>query len=464
MAIQSEPRASVVAARPIAEHLARHVSDLTYDTLPPEVVDKVKLCLYDAFACAYAGRDLDWSRAAAAAATELGGRPDATIWATGARVGVAEAAFANAVAAHSIIQEDMHTESQAHPGTIVFPVVLALTERDGASGRDVVAAVVAGYELIGRVGRAVVGPEFRQRGFRPSGSFGPLGAAAAASRILGLDWARTLNAIGIAGNFAGGLNEWGNVGSEDLYHHNGQAARSGILAAILAHHGAGGPPTILEGRDGFVKAYGGESALARLPLITEALGERYEIIHVWHKPAPACAFTQTTAQVALGLARREGVRPEAVRSGVIRTFRMGKEYPGLDNPGPFGSILAAKLSNQFAVAAAIVHGEVAHDGYRDYDDPRVQALAGRLTVVVDPDAEAAFPARQMVKLELLVQDGSVLRAEQPDLEPPSRDELSARFHRYAEPMLGPDEAARLARSIDYLEDLDDARDLIPRTP
>jgi 2-methylcitrate dehydratase PrpD len=462
MAVQENLESLGVESPPIAARLARYVSELDYTKLPDSVAAKVRLCLYDAFAGAYAGHELDWSRAAVDTAAELAGRPEATIWTNGARVGVAEAAFANGVAAHSVIGEDMHTESQAHAGTVVFPTLLAVVERDGASGRDVIAAAAAGYELIGRVGRAVVGPEFRERGFRPSGTFGPLGAAAAASRLLRIDAVQTLNAVAIAANFAGGLNEWGNVGSTDVYAHNGQAARSGILAALLARRGLEGPSTVFEGRDGFAKAYGGESAVGRLPAMTERLGEQYEIMKVWHKPAPACAFTQTTAQVALGLARREGIRPQAVRSGVIRTFRMGNEYPGLDNAGPFDSILAAKMSNQFAVAATIVHGEIAHDHYRHYDDPRVRDVADRLAVEIDSEADAGFPARQMVKLELLMEDGTFLTAEQRDVKPPSADELVARFRRYAEPVLGADETARLTQTIDRLDALEDARDLIPR--
>jgi 2-methylcitrate dehydratase PrpD len=464
MAIDTRPSEQSVESVPLAARLARHTSGLQLSSLPSEVVEKVKMCFFDAFTCAFAGYDLDWCRAATGAAQDLGGRPEATIWTNGARVGASEAAFANAVHSHSIIQEDMHNESQSHPGTMVFPVVLALAERDGAAGRDLIPAIVAGYELIGRVGRATVGPEFRQRGFRPSGSFGALGAAAAASRLMGFDAERTLNAIGIAGNFAGGLNEWGNAGSTDIYMHNGQAARSGLLAALLARHGANGPRSLLEGKEGFLNAYGGASALERVGMVTEGLGERFEIMKVWHKPAPACAFTQTTAQVAVRLARREPIDPDQVRSGVIRTHRMGKHYTGLDNGGPFDSILAAKLSNQFAVAAALVHRTVVHDNYRNYDDPRVAALAERLTVEIDPNADAVFPTQQMLSLELQMADGRTLRAGQPDIDQPTRPELVERLRVYLEPVVGAVEATRLVDLIDHLESVADVRDLIPRHP
>src|SRR5262249_14867950 len=150
-------------------------------------------CLLDFFACAFEARDLPWSRRAATLAGREPGT--ATVLATGASATPGAAAFANAVAGHGLVREDMHAGSVSHLGVVVMPALLALSERHTVRGRDFIAAAIAGYETGAKIGRVLITPELA-RFFRPTGFTGPLAAAIAGSRLLGADADRTTRALG----------------------------------------------------------------------------------------------------------------------------------------------------------------------------------------------------------------------------------------------------------------------------
>src|SRR5690349_6670131 len=160
------------AEAPLARRLARQILDPALG-VPAPAVEKLKICLLDFFACAFEARDLPWSRQAAGLAREPG---PASIVGRKARASAFQAAFANAVAGHGLVREDMHAGSVSHLGVVVLPSLLALAERVQADGRDFIAAGIAGYETGAKIGRALITPELA-RFFRPTGFTGPLAAA-----------------------------------------------------------------------------------------------------------------------------------------------------------------------------------------------------------------------------------------------------------------------------------------------
>ncbi|MFT5172939.1 MAG: 2-methylcitrate dehydratase PrpD, partial [Gammaproteobacteria bacterium] len=252
-------------------------------TLPTEVRRKAGLCLLDFLAACLRARELEWSRQALELVRRGGSRADATLIGTDLQAAATEAAFANATAGHGLIREDMHVASACHIGVVVIPAALAVAEREGASGADLLAAIVAGYEITARLGRAVLSQAFAAH-FRPTGTIGPFGAALAAARLAALSRDETVAALGFAGNLGAGLNEWPWSGGTEIYFHAGNAARAGVQAADLGAIGALASATIVEGAGGLLAAH---DAAERASMVTDGLGLGFEIMQVAHKPAPS---------------------------------------------------------------------------------------------------------------------------------------------------------------------------------
>jgi 2-methylcitrate dehydratase PrpD len=432
--------------------MARSVTATRYEDFAPDVVARLRLCLLDLFACAFEARDLPWSRRAAAiAATESG---PATILATGRPASMAAAALANGVAGHGLVREDMHAGAVSHLGVVVLPAVLALAERGTVHGRDFIAAAIAGYEAGARLGRAIITPEFA-RFFRPTGFTGPIAAASAGARLLGLNETACASAIALAANTASGLNQWPHEGSEDMFFHPGFAARSGVTAALLAELGAEGSEGALDGPAGLLTAY---LAGKPVPEITLFDGPP-ELLAVYNKPVPACNFAQTPCQAALAAVRGQGIRPDDIRAIRVAASYAAVKYPGCDHAGPFRTRLQAKMSIQFSIAAALRHGAVAETNYERLDDPGVTRLIGLVRLESDAAFTAAFPARQGSRVEIELADGRKLDASFADVVPATEAEIRARFRASASDALGTSRAEAIEQFVDRLETAPSAGEL-----
>lgn len=409
--------------------------------LPPEVVAKVEHCLLDMVACSLEAADLPWSRQALALAREESGPGPAVVIGAAARLTAAAAAFANGVQAHGLVQEDMHPPSTSHTGVVVLPAAIAVAQAAGSSGAEWVAAVVAGYEAMGRLGRVLIDSE-SARCLRPTGLAGPLGSAMAAARLLGLDENQTVHAGAFACNSAGGYNEWARAPSTEVFFHAGAAAKAGVLAAQLARHGAVGAETTIEGVSGMAAAYG---ALDRVALFTRDLGAPAEILSVYHKPAPVCHFAQSPTQAVLSLVRAHGLVAAQVDRVEVRVSDAAAGYPGCDSQGPFSSVLEAKTSIQFAVASVLAHGAVRENNFRQYNDAQTLALAQRVTILRDAAFTRASPARQGTTVRIHTRDGGLLEASQDNVVPLDAAGVRARFRQVARRKLGDARTADIER-------------------
>ncbi len=435
----------------LSEKFVKPISGISYAALKRDVLDKAKMCILHSLACTYAGRDASWSKAARELTAELHPDRGASVWFFNQYTNMADAAFTNAVAAQSILHEDIHRDSNAHPGVIVIPAAIAVGERCKSSGRQVLEAIVAGYEMMGRIGRGTVCPEFTGRGFRPTSIIGTFGSSMAAGKLMGLSPTEHLAAFSLSASFTSGINEWAIAGTDDLYFQNGMASRSGIVAAALAKRGVAAPMTILEGKAGLCNAFG--FSLANLEAVDLNDG-RYVITDVRFKPAPACALVQTTAQAALDAARA-GVKAENVARGTIYTFELGKTYAGCDNAGPFENILQARMSNQFNFAATMIRDKISNENYLKYHDPEIAGLAGKLKVEAVPEFTQMFPDRQPVRVELVMNNGqsfSFCREEPVYLK---RDDIVGKLYDYCSPALGKSGVDKIIDTVEHLEDVED---------
>jgi len=431
-----------------AAQLVHAAMAMTPGACSGDTLAHARRCLLDYLSCAFEALPLPWSEQAWALAEPADGAHG--VGRPGMR-SLAGAAFANAVAGHGLVREDMHAGSVAHLGVVVWPTVLALAERHRVSGREAMAAAIVGYEVGARIGRAVITPSL-SRLFRPTGLVGPYAAVAAGARVAGLDERQALQAFALAGNCSAGLNQWAHTGGSEMYFHPGFAVRNALACLDLARLGAQASDSILEGEAGFFQAY------ARAPLATPLClfeGGRAEIAQVFNKPVPACNFAQTPCQAAL-LALRSAGAGRRIVSVQVATTHAAVTYPGCDARGPFRHALQAKMSILFGVAAVLARGEIAEANYRVLDDPEIGRLVAATTLVQDAAYTRAFPARQGARVTLALDDGTQAVGALDDVVAADMALIRARFRQAAQAVVGGERAARIERMVDAYESEPDA--------
>jgi 2-methylcitrate dehydratase PrpD len=430
----------------IARSSARWICGTSVEHLGDEVVEKAKTCLADMIGIAVQASDLPASRHAVAFAAAMGG-DRATIIGSKQRTSLADAAFANAAMAHGLVQEDMHTASVSHIGVVVWPTLLALAENTRASGEDFIAAGVAGYQVMARFGQALITKEVASV-FRPTGLVGAIGGAAAGARLLRLTEDETTSALALAANTASGLNEWPREGSDDMFFHPGNAARNAVTSVILAKAGARAAESCL---NALFPAY------RRAARDSLSLDGAWEILDVYHKPAPACNYAQTPAQAALAVLQKSPFRSADIEEVVVKSFPEAIAYPGCDHAGPYRRLLQAKMSIQFVVAATLAAGRLDDTALRDFSEASEAArLARRVRLESDSEFAAAYPQRQGAEVIVTLKNGERRSARLLALQPLDARAVHERFFAAVSRLLGEARATELAREIDTLPDLPDA--------
>jgi 2-methylcitrate dehydratase PrpD len=392
----------VAATDTLGERLGRFAAGVSIESVPGEVLQKVKTNILHNLSCALGAHSSGpevWE-------VVRDRRPqEATLLCDGDRIAAEHAAFANATVMHTRAQDDTHFPAKTHVGSAVMPAVLALAERDGGSGAAVAVAVIAGCEVAAAVGERLAPPS-TARGFRSTPVFGTLGAAAGAASILGLDAAATADAIAIASSFSGGLNQTWIDGTSEYKLELGMAARNGIVAAELAASGLHGAAHWYEGAAGFVRAFAGAEADPD-PLAADwELGERWRLLDVTYKPFPVCAITQSTVQVAIELVTEHDITPDQIAHVDCVLNSADRTYPGTVNAGPFNDVAATLMSAQYCVAMALATRSATLAGLREFDDPTLMRLVAETNVLGD-DRIPNLGAR----LELTLTDGRKLSGE-----------------------------------------------------
>lgn len=370
--------------------LAREVLALRLDQLSEADRTQLGRLILDHLACAYRGASLSWSRALADWARPYDGSGKAAVLGGPLRVAPPIAALVNATAAHGLELDDTHDESVSHPGAVVIGTALAVAQQRGLGGAALLPAIAAGYEMIGRVGAATGAATVIEAGFHPTALFGSFGAAAAAAHLMKLDAATLSRAFGLALSMAGGSMQFAedSVATSVKRLHGGYSAHHGVLAAELAAAGLAGPARAFDGRYGLCNLYGAKPSLERLE---PRPGAPLEIHRISFKPYPCCRLFHSTID-ALEQAT-EGFRLDHAR---IRKIRVGGPAIMATQHMQYRprSVMAAQYSLPHALAASLLYGPRAVEGYSEaaMTDPVLQALADRVEAETDATMEAAFPA------------------------------------------------------------------------
>lgn len=418
--------------------LIRFCAELDASAIPPDVTGRATDLFMD-----FVGVSLGSLELATSPATvpdlfaSLGGQPQSRIFGRAAKVPAPSAAFANASIHHAIELDDTHSGASLHPGTCVIPAAVALAEARRASGRALLRAMVLGYEVAVRLGRAVDPAAHYARGFHPTSTCGTFAAAVAAGIVLGLKEEALAHALGIAGSFAAGNIEFLNDGSLTKRIQPGMAAWGGTVAALLAERGLTGPRDILEGRYGFLRGYSDAADPARL---SEGLGVGFALMETGIKPYACCRYCQSPIDGVLALRTEHHIAPEAVEKITIGLVAQGVKNVAEDperRRAP-ATVVDAQFSVYYCVAAALVRGNAFIEAFQPEQlmNPAIRALATKVEAVHDPSLDPAFPREWPAWVEVRLRDGRELtarvRSAKGDPENPiTRDELQAKFRALA---------------------------------
>src|SRR5438132_6090623 len=360
--------------------LADYAASCRYEDIPPDVVERAKQCITDTVAAVVFGYDLPWSRMIVAFAEKNGAGGNSRILGSGAaRVHAPAAALANGALAHAFEMDNLTWPSTGvHPGATLLASGLAVAQERGMGGRELLTAVVAGAEVMIRIGRATKHSN-EGRGFHAPGTTGPFGAAVACGRLMRFDAERMRNALGIAGSLACGLLEFARSGSGAMVKrlHLGRAAESGVLAASLAGDGFTGPASVLEGEFGFLRVFCGSEFDPHE--LTDGLGDSYATRSIMLKRFPCHITAHTSVQAILDLRAEHGYAAADVTSIHIAGNDKMARVNNIPSPA---DLMMAQYSIPFCVA-------LAH--FRDPRDPpafdqtalrdqRIRALAARVTI------------------------------------------------------------------------------------
>lgn len=415
--------------------LAAFAANLRFEDIPAPVLRRAEDLLLDCLASILAGAAsrpvLAIDRYAAAMGPADG---PSEILINRRRTSPVFAAMVNAAAAHVVEQDDVHNGSVFHPAAVVFPPALAVAQALGRSGRDLLVAAVAGYEVGIRVGEFLGRSHYKI--FHTTGTAGTLAAAAATGRLLGLSPAAMLDAFGSAGTQAAGLWEFLRDAADSKQLHTARAAANGIAAAYLAQKGFTGARHILEGPQGMAAGMSSDADPARL---TDRLGTRWALAETSFKFHASCRHTHPAAD-ALQQVLREHKLAESDIARVVAHVHQG----AIDVLGP---VVDPRTVHQSKFSMGTVLGLIARQGRAGLpefdaalDDPAVADFRGRVTMELDPEVDGAYPQRWIGKVTVHTRDGRVLhgRVDEPKGDPGntlSRDEIEAKtlsLGRYAD--------------------------------
>lgn len=422
-----------MAEEPLAVQLGDFVARLRFDDLPPDVVDKGKALINHSMTVALVSSNAPRTRSARAAVLQheglerrhVGRGQGATLWVDGSRATRVGAAFVNGVAI-AVNQQCDSYHMLTHPGVLIIPAAIGTAEGEGRGGRDLLAAVIAGYEVQCRVAREFI-PSAQARGYRSSPTFGILGCAATTAKLLGLDAVQTTNAIALAASFAGSLIEGQRTGVVDADFAEAQAARSGVWAATLAAQGFAGAPTILEGAGGFYNAFTGNnrgdlsySFTGKLKAdfgdVVAGLGEHWETLDVKFKIYPTPGFNQPIVWLTSQLVAEHGFKPEEIEHVTLEMSYFETLYPSPRFPRPTVLDGIPFGRSTYMLAYTAVMGD--YPVIEDYDfnrlgtrlDPSVKAqirdLQTRVEVIGEVGRECFAP-----RITFDLKDGRRIRGE-----------------------------------------------------
>ena len=443
----------------IEQEIARFVKEARYEDFPEEVVHQAKICLLDLVGAACAGATALPGHVVTEIIEEAGGSPQSVLIGRKERVPALSAALGNGLYAHGLEFDDLHRKSILRPGSPIIPAALAAAEKIGASGKDLITAIIVGYEVGIRIAEAMTPSHYQY--WHTTGTCGTFAAAVAAGKALNLDEDQLMYAIGHAGTQAAGLMElhYSPEGMISKPLHASKAAQNGLFSAMLAAGGYTSTKTMLTGEKGFLRVF---APKAKMEKIVEGIGTDYKIMQISFRLYASTRHTHAGIDLALRL-RENNIKPEDIELLRIQTYGVARDLVGEPFPE---NIYEAKFSLPFCVSTALVYGHVSLEDFTEerLHDPVLEELMSHCTVEIDPLLDAHYPDKWAAKLNVILRNGTVVH-EQTDFpkgDPENKvslNELHTKFRRLSSMLLPPSKIEAWLGQIMKVETFDNIYDM-----
>jgi 2-methylcitrate dehydratase PrpD len=454
----------------ITQDLSQLIWDIRFEEIPRQSIEKAKLCILDTLGCALGASNDDTNHRifqqldCIELQSKLAGekKHPSSAWTRNQPLNLLHATLFNGILSHTLELDDVHHRSKMHAGAVVVPVALTLGILLGSQGKDVLRAVVIGYEVALRLGEAIGVREHRKRGWHCTSTLGVFGAAAASSILLGLSPHEITSAFGLAGTHAAGLWTFHEDGTAHKRLNAGKAAHDGLLAAELAAAGLRGPSSVLEGEDGGL--FQSMSSNARGDIITRGWDSTFKIDDVSFKIHAVCRSMHPALDAILELRAEHDLSLENVRRVRIDTYEIAKLQ--CDHVMWPQSSQEAKFNFRYAVSVALNDGVAFIEQFCKprIQDPKLQARAPEVNVFVNAEFEGRYPEEWGCEVTITRTDGraftkQVRFAKGTPQNPLSESEVKEKYLSLAPIGLPEGQCHELRRLLDRFEQIADVSKL-----
>ena len=452
----------------IIEGIAERIGRISYADLPREASDRAKAAILDTIGVTLAGAAEPCTQIVARVLSVGGagagaGGGDCLVFGTNRRAAPLDAALINGTAAHALDFDDVSNSMGGHPSAPIVPALFALGEILDCTGRDFIAAYVAGFETETRIGRGVNLHHY-EKGWHPTATLGVFGAAAACCHLIGLDRAKTAQALAIAASLASGIKA--NFGTMTKPLHVGHTARNGLFAAMLAREGFTANNAALEHKQGFLQVFNGAGNFDAAKILAD-WGRPYDIVSpgVGIKQHPCCGSTHPAVDAMLALRAGHDIVPDKVAR--IQSWTHPRRLAHTDRPDP-QSGLDAKFSVQYCLARALLAGRIVLEDFEGaaFRDPAARALMRRIDAAPFPETEPGGGEPLGAEIRIVFDDGRTIAkrvghalGRGPD-NPLSEDALHAKFANCAGRALPPSRVEELRQALSRLDEAGSLRDVV----
>ena len=390
------------------QNLAAFVSGMKLENVPKEVLETAKMCILDTISTALGGvaNPMFQSIKNVYLETEKNGNGGIPLFGDKREASLRTAVFLNGMSGHILELDDVHINSKTHIGTVVIPAAWTLAQYLQKSGKELIEAVICGYEVISRIGMGFGVSSHRNLGWHVTGTAGTFGAAAACGKLLGFTADQMIAAFGLAGTQSCSTWAFLSDGATNKILHPGRAAVSGLESCLLVKGGMRGSSHILDAKDGGIFPMMSQEYDYRM--VDKDLGTVYEILNVDKKPYPCCRSTHCAIEGALKLRETYDIDPETISHAEIYTYLVGLKQCGLsDSSKEPHAATEAKFSTPYLAATAFLTGKVGLSDFSqaNINDENRQKLLKKITVKEDPIFTERYPHHWGCRVEVTLKNG-----------------------------------------------------------
>jgi len=436
----------------ISQKCSDFVCSTKWENIPCSVKEKSKYHLLDWIGALIAGSSTKDASIIQDIINNQGGTPQANVIGLKQKTSVLNAALGNGYISHILEVDDVHNKSISHPAAPIDAAALSVAQSISASGKDLLLAIILGYEIMLRIGEAVTPSHYKI--WHTTATCGTFGAAVAAGKLLKLNQIELTNALGNAGTQAAGLWEFLANGAMSKYLHTGKAAMNGVLSSLLAKKGFTGAIKILEGERGFCKAYSNEMHPEEK---FKNLGKPFKILETSIKNYASCTHTHTAIDSVLSIINDQHLNPGQINKVKVYTYDNAKMIAGFRNPQ---TPIEAKFSLAYCVATAICYGKVGLEEFalEKINNPEIKKIIEKVEISIKDELTKFYPEKWPARVEIYTKDNCIHKAgidypKGAPENPLSCEELQQRFINFSTPTIGPSKANNLMGKILKIEEM-----------